>query len=237
MKKFLFFAFVLTLFAACNSGSDATEAEVSDAQDAAEATGATYAVSTASSVINWTGRKFGDDQHNGTLSLSEGSLTVADGNITSGSFTIDMASMACTDEMSDDMKAKLIGHLSTGDFFKVDEYPTATFEITGVEVLEGDETATHSVSGNLTMLDSTNNVTFKATVSADGSSVKATSETFKIDRTLWGVKYGSTLIGTIKDKAIQNDLELTITLEASTGEEGEEATAEEGDGEEVTEEK
>ena len=217
MKKFFVFALALTIFAACNSGSTAEKAEVGEVQDEAAMKGATYAADTEASVINWTGRKFGNDAHSGTLSLSEGELSVEDGNITGGSFTIDMASMACIDDMPDKDKAELVGHLSNGDFFNVGKYPTAKFTITEVSELEGEEVATHAISGNLTMLDSTHNVTFNATVANEDGQITATSQGFVIDRTMWNIKFMSTLIGMAKDKAIKNELELKVTLVASEG--------------------
>lgn len=218
MKKFFVFALVLTVFAACNSGSTAEKAEVGAAQDEAAMKGATYTADTEASIINWTGRKFGNDAHNGTLSLSEGTLSLEGGNITGGSFTIDMASMACTDEMDEKGKAKLIGHLSTGDFFNVEKYPTGKFTITEVKALEGDSTATHAISGNLMMLDSTHNVTFNAMVVNEGGKITATSQNFVIDRTMWNIKFMSTLAGMAKNKAIKNELELKVTLVATEAE-------------------
>jgi polyisoprenoid-binding protein YceI len=231
MKKFFVFALVLTVFAACNSGSTAEKAEVGEAQDEAAMKGATYTADTEASVINWTGRKLGDDEHNGTLSLSEGMLSVEGDNITGGSFTIDMASMACTDEMDEGKKAYLVKHLSSGDFFHVEKYPTAKFTITSVEALEGDSTATHAISGNLMMLDSTHNVTFNAMVANESGTITATSQGFVIDRTMWNIKFMSTLLGMAKNKAIKNDLELKVTLVASEGE----ATVTEEEGEKETE--
>ena len=221
MKKFLLFALVAVIFAACGAGSQAEEAEVGEAQDAAALVGGAYSIDTEASIINWTGRKFGDDQHSGTMSLSEGAFAVDNGVITGGSFTLDMTSIIVTDEMPDEYKTKLVAHLNSDDFFRTESFPTSTFEITGVEAIEGDSTATHSIAGNFTMLDATHNVTFKANIVNDGGIITATSQGFTIDRTLWGVKtmaFG--LVEIAKDKAIKKELELKVTLVANATEEG-----------------
>jgi polyisoprenoid-binding protein YceI len=218
MKKLLLFAFAITLFAACNSGTKAEEATVGEAQDAAALVGGKYVIDTTS-VITWKGSKFNGDAHAGTLALSEGTFAVDNGTITGGSFTIDMNSIAVTDDMPDEYKKKLVGHLSNGDFFETEKYPTATFTITSVEALNGDSTYTHNISGNLKMKNIENNVTFKANIVNENGVVKATSQDFSINRMLWKVEYGNSLISKVKDEAIKDDLELKITLVANAAKE------------------
>jgi len=236
MKKLLLFAFAITLFAACNNGSDAEEAQVGEAQDAAALVGGAYSTDLAASSISWKGTKFNGDSHTGTLSLSNGEFAVDNGSLTGGTFTIDMNSMVVTDETPDEYKQKLVGHLSSGDFFETEKFPTATFTITSVDALENDSTYTHNVSGNLKMKDIENNVTFKANIINENGVVKATSQDFIINRMLWKVEYNNSLIAKVKDEAIKDELELQITLVANAAiEEGSEATSEEGDVEEVKE--
>lgn len=120
-------------------------------------------------------------------------LTVADGNITSGSFNIDIASLQVLDLTGDD-KGKLEGHLKSGDFFQADSFPTAKFEITSVAPFDAAAAtsklagATHTISGNLTLRGQTNNVSFPAIVKVEGNSVTAVAD-FNIDRTNWGLSY------------------------------------------------
>lgn len=235
MKKLLLFAFAIALFTACNNGSQAEEAEVGEAQDAAELVGGAYSADLAASTISWKGSKFNGDAHTGTISISEGTFAVDNGSITGGSFTIDMNSIVVTDETPDEYKQKLVGHLSSGDFFETEKFPTATFTITGVEALEGDSTYTHNVSGNLKMKDIENNVTFKANIINENGVVKATSQDFSINRMTWKVEYNNSLIAKIKDEAIKDELELQITLVANAAAEGSETTDGEGDVKETKE--
>ena len=236
MKKLLLFAFAITLFAACNNGSQAEEAEVGEVQDAAALVGGAYTADLAASTISWKGSKtIGNDSHTGTLSLSSGKFAVDNGSITGGEFTIDMNSIVVTDETPDEYKQKLIGHLSTGDFFETEKYPTATFTITGVDALEDDSTYTHSISGNLQMKDAENNVTFKANIINENGVVKATSQDFSINRMLWNVEYKNSTMSVAKEEMLKDAIELQISLVANAAEEGSEATDEEGDAKETKE--
>lgn len=217
--KLTFLSLAVTLFAASCGGSDATDATVSEevapaVEETAPAT-SDLSVNTEASVINWKGSKLTGSAHNGTLKLSEGTLKLDGDKLVSGNFVIDMTTLANEDLAGTDMYEKLIGHLKSPDFFSVDSFQTATFVITGAApAAEGTE-ATHSISGNLTMKGITKNITFPATVSVKDGSVNATA-TFAIDRTEWNIRYGSKdhFPDLVADKAINNDLELTVVLVA-----------------------
>ncbi len=219
----LFMFLLVTSAVAVSCGSNTEEAETGQAQDVAEATsGTAYAVTTESS-ITWNGEKNVPGKgHNGTINVSEGTLMVTDGNITAGNFTIDMKSIAVTDDMPEEKKGYLIAHLAgttgddtkDGDFFQVAKYPTAKFEITEVTPVTK-EGATHTVSGNLTMLDKTNNITFDANVSTEGETLTATTAPFAIDRTKWGITFMSTLAGMAKEAALKDEIIISIALKAN----------------------
>ena len=99
-----------------------------------------------------------------------------------------------------------------GDFFNVTAYPFSTFQITEVATVEGKT----MVSGNLTIKDKTHNISFPATISMEGNVLKLTSETFTIDRTQWGVNFGSkTVFDNLGEKFISDDIELTVNLVAN----------------------
>ena len=124
MKKSIIYlgsALMAIVIASC--GSNATEA--GDAQDAATGSEAavTYTVD-STSLVTWKGSKvFEVGEHAGTINISEGSLSVENGNITAGNFTIDMNTLACTDDMPEDKIGYLIGHLRGEEFFLVDRGP------------------------------------------------------------------------------------------------------------------
>lgn len=214
MKNLMILALAL-LLVACGA---APEGEQIDAQDAVETAipaveSISVAVDTEASVINWVGAKFTGDQHAGTINITEGKLMTEGSNLVGGSFIIDMSTIAVTDEIPEAKKTKLVGHLSTGDFFEVDKFGKASFEITSVEAVEGNAEATHNITGNLTMKDVTKSITIPAAISITESGISAKTPQFVIDRTQWGVIYGSaTAAGALKDKAIKDEIALQINL-------------------------
>jgi len=211
---FLVFLAALTLTFSCKQGSNADKAVTNAAEKVAATTGASLNVNTANSVINWSGSKV-SGAHTGTLSLSNGSVSVKDGEVTGGSFTIDMNSMTNTD-LPDDKKGDLVGHLLNADFFDAAVYPTSKFEITKVTKLSGDPAGSHLVYGNLTLKDVTKQIGFKANVNVAGNSVNVSTPAFTIDRTDFNVKYGSNkFFDNLKDRAINDNIELSINLSAS----------------------
>ncbi|MDX1470085.1 MAG: YceI family protein, partial [Flavobacteriaceae bacterium] len=172
----------------------AAEAETTEAEEVAmtEEGGMEYAVNTANSTIEWKGFK-PTGTHYGTVEVEDGTLTIEEGNVVAGTFVIDMNTIVAND-LEGEKKANLEAHLmgtvegKEGDFFNVNQYPTATFEVTGSNEMENGKMM---LSGNLTLKDKTNNITIPVTVTDNGDTVTLTSDTFTIDRTKWDVNYGS----------------------------------------------
>jgi polyisoprenoid-binding protein YceI len=217
--QLLMLCFAFLSFASCKQTSG-EKADVSDAAEVAEQQGVDYAVDVNNSMLNWEGSK-PTATHTGTINLNEGSISVSDGKVTGGSFTIDMNSIVVTD-LEGDQKAYLESHLKgdnedkADDFFNVKKYPTATFEITKVTDLVNDPEATHLVYGNLTLKETVKEVGFKANVQMQDGTIMVNTPAFTIDRTQWGIKYGSpSFFENLKDKAISNDIGLTINLTAT----------------------
>ncbi|MDP3446317.1 MAG: YceI family protein, partial [Ignavibacteria bacterium] len=158
MKRIFYLAASVLFIAACSQGPKTSE----DAKEVKEASEAAvlFTVDKQNSVLNWEGAKITETVHHGSINLSEGSLSVTDGNLVAGSFTVDMASITNADLTEETGKLKLEGHLKSGDFFNVAEFPTAKFEITAVQALEGVEGSTHTITGNLTIKDITNSISF-----------------------------------------------------------------------------
>lgn len=213
-SKILSLIVVTGLFAACG-GPQGEKALTGDAQAVSVMSGdVTLNADLETSIIEWEGAK-PTGTHNGTIELTEGQLFLDEGNVVGGKFVIDMNSIVVLDLTDPDMNGKLLGHLKSADFFETETYPTATFEITSVEAVQGNPAATHNITGNLSMKDVTRSVTFPATVNVSDNGVTATSATFLIDRTQWNVQYGSkTLFANLKDDFINDQMALTITLNA-----------------------
>ena len=72
------------------------------------------------------------------------------------------------------------------------------------------------MQGNLTIRDQKKNIEFPVTYSVDGANMTLTSEPFTIDRTNWGVNYGSkSIFDNLGDKFISDDIQLTVKLQAT----------------------
>ncbi len=210
-KSFLSIAVVAILAASCQQAPEAANAETSEKQEAASVAGATaYSIDTTSSIISWIGTK-PVGKHHGDFKLASGSLSVENGAVKGGNFVIDIHSMKNHDLTDAETNGKLVGHLKSADFFDAEKFPTAKFEITGVEALQNDTTGTHKISGNLTLKDSTKNVTFPAKIVVTDNNVKAVA-TFNIDRTNWGLRYGNDQ--SLGDKFIRPEVNIALDIEA-----------------------
>ncbi|MFZ1703305.1 MAG: YceI family protein [Saprospiraceae bacterium] len=207
----------LTVFYACKNNTEVSPAN--EAQAVAEASGKSFTVSAAASKVLWKGYK-PTGEHYGTFPVSKGSLSVENGIVTAGSFTIDLANLT-VDDLEGDQKAKLEKHMKgTGtdgneDFFNVSKYPTARFDITKITGLANDSTGNALVYGNLTLLDVTKEVNFKANINILDNNVTVVSAPFKINRTDWGLKYKSKSFADLKDKFINDEVDLQVNLNAS----------------------
>ncbi|MFD1819131.1 YceI-like domain-containing protein [Pseudarcicella hirudinis] len=162
-------------------------------------------VDTKGSKIHWLAKKV-TGQHEGNINIANGSLTVDGGKVTGGNFTIDMKSIVCTDITDAGYNQKFISHITTGDFFEVEKFPTAAFKITKV--------VGETITGDLTIKGITKSVTFPAKISVKGTAATATAS-IPVDRTDFGVKYGSKkFFDQIGDKAIEDIFTLDVTLVA-----------------------
>ncbi|MCH4821634.1 YceI family protein [Gramella lutea] len=219
MKRIFLNAFVIAGLGLGLTGckNDNKEAEVSEAKEAAsaEAEAMSFTVDTTESVIKWQGEK-PTGTHTGTIKVAKGSFKANDSVIESGTFVIDMQSIEVTD-LEGEEKANLEAHLKgtvegkEGDFFNVNEFPKATFEVTGITEEQGQS----MLQGNLTMKEETKNISFPVSISKDGESILITSEEFTIDRTKWNVNYGSkSVFEGLGDKFINDDVSLKINLKA-----------------------
>jgi polyisoprenoid-binding protein YceI len=220
MKKLfalMLFSGAVALFSCKESAGE--KAEVSDAGQVEAQVGDVLPVNAATSVINWEGTK-PTGTHVGTINITEGSVIVNDGKVSGGSFNIDMNSIVTTD-LDGDMKANLENHLKgfadgkEDHFFNVAKYPTAKFELTKVVSLDGDAEANSTVYGNLTIRDITKEIGFRANINANGDQVTVSTPQFTIDRTQWGVNYGSkSIFDNLGDKFVNDEIGLKINLQA-----------------------
>jgi polyisoprenoid-binding protein YceI len=116
---------------------------------------------------------------------------------------MDMTSINTTD-LEGDYKNKLDGHLKANDFFGVEKHPKATLVFTSVTKNE----TNYSVVGDLTIKGITNKITFDLEISGNTATTS-----LKVDRTKYGIKYGSaSFFDDLKDKAIYDEFDLKVSL-------------------------
>jgi polyisoprenoid-binding protein YceI len=204
--------FVAIAFASCGDSAKTTTANDADSVATPGSAAATYKVDIATSELRWYGKKMAYG-HGGLVNITQGSLSLENGNISAGNFTVDMNTIRETGNDDAGSAAKLEGHLKSEDFFMVEKYPTSKFEVTASTPAKTD-TTTHTIKGNLTIKDVTKNIEFPANVVVDGNNLTANAS-FSINRNDWGVVYGSGLSGAIGDKIISDNIDYKVTLKAT----------------------
>ncbi len=165
-----------------------------------------YSVSTQDSQLKWTGYHLAKSyEHWGHVNIKSGSVTVSDGKITSGEFTIDMTSIANKDVEGEKDSKKLDGHLKSDDFFAVEKHPEAKLVITKVD-------GSGKATGNLTIRGITKEIQFATKVEEiSGSKLVATAD-IKVDRTDFKVMYGWKLENAI----LSNEFRMEVKIVANS---------------------
>lgn len=175
-----------------------------------------YSLDTKESKIMWKATKKVMGGHHGTVNVKEGSVNVNEKNeVTAGTVIADMSTIASEDLAADkDSHTKFVGHLSSPDFFDVKKYPTSKFDLKSIEKKGAD----HIAKGDLTFIGQTHPIEFPITMTVDKGVAKGQG-TAKIDRTKWGLKYGSgSFLKLPADKIINDEFELSFNLVAKKDE-------------------
>lgn len=167
-----------------------------------------FIIDTNRSEIKWKAGKV-TGEHEGTIRLLTGSLSITNNSIKSGTFTINMASITVTD-LKGQSRNNLLNHLKSDAFFSVADNPTSRFEITKVNPVTQNSV---TITGNLTIKGITNEISFPAVVKREKNIVTAVANNIKVDRTKYNIKYRSkSFFGDIGDKAIDDEFELSVNL-------------------------
>jgi len=155
MKKLIRSIFSLSIAAsmvACGGAEKKAETVVEEAPVEETVEVKELVINAAESKVMWEGSMLGLYSHSGTINVSEGQLTLEGDKIAAGKFTVDLTTINPTDENYQEeeghTKADLVGHLSSGDFFMVDSFPAATFEVTAHNVEAGTLTGLLTIRGN-----------------------------------------------------------------------------------------
>lgn len=163
-----------------------------------------YKANISKSELKWNGKKV-TGEHWGFIGLKEGKITLKNNIITSGEFTIDMASINCKDLTDETWNQKLVGHLKSDDFFSVDKFPTAKLEISESGAFVNNEA---TVNGKLTIKGITHPISFNAKKNGNTYSALIT-----VDRSKYDVRYGSgKFFDNLGDNMIYDEFTIEVKL-------------------------
>ena len=161
-------------------------------------------INAAKSKISWVGEKV-TGKHEGTIDVKDGVLTFKGDKLTGGNVTVDMTSIQATDLKAGEGKEKLEGHLKADDFFGTDKFATSKIVFKSVKLKSA---GVYTVTGDLTIKKVTKPITFDLKVAKNSATT-----TLKIDRTKYGIEYGSgSIFDNLGDKAIYDEFQLTVNL-------------------------
>lgn len=151
-----------------------------------------YTVDTSQSTLEWSGRN-PNMTHYGTLAISSGTLEIKDGLLT-GRFELDMTSIANKSLEGDELQPVLDAHLKSDDFFWTSRFPKAVFTIKeGKSVIKPFLSVQNlEISGELELKGVKADQNFMATLTPGPEGELMAEAHFDLDRTRWGVIYGST---------------------------------------------
>ena len=165
-----------------------------------------YNINPSASSLAWRAAKV-TAAHTGRAAIKSGSVDVSQGKLAAGSITIDMTGIS-----SDENLSGLIKHLSSPDFFDTALYPEAGFTIASIQPGERDNE--YLISGDLTIKGVSAPISTVATAISIGEGLEIKTS-FAIDRTKWGLNYGSgRFFEGLGDKMIDDEIMFDIILQA-----------------------
>ncbi len=146
------------------------------------------------STIKFVGSKSVGGSHDGGFGVFNGTIELAGEPPAIARVTADIV----MDSTFSDAE-KLTGHLKNEDFFDVPKFPRSSFITTEIKP-GGDNGASHTVTGNLTLHGVTKSITFPATIAVSADEAKLTSEFF-IKKNDFGITYSGPG-GVIRDEVV-----------------------------------
>jgi len=207
-NAFLLSVFAVTITGCSNPTADKTAATVTapveetepapvetDAPSAEQAPSAkVFKFTNEGNGIDFEGYKV-TGSHVGGFGKFEGTVTVPDNDLTRAKIdlTIDMTS---TYSDVPDLTKTMLGE----DFFEVDTHPTSTFKSTAIKPTPAGG-GLYDVTGNLNLHGVTKGITFPATITIEGNTLKTNAE-FTIKRFDWDIKYKGMADDLIRDDVL-----------------------------------
>lgn len=162
------------------------------------------------SEVKWSAAKVSGN-HFGTVTVKSGKIEVKNDKLVNAEVLIDMTSIVVTDIEDKSTNAALKGHLDSDDFFGTNKYPQAGITITQV-IPESD--GTYTAKGSITIKGQTQDISFPFVYKIEKGTLVAIAE-LKIDRTKFGIRYGSgNFFENLGDNMIYDEFEVKVKLVA-----------------------
>jgi rhodanese-related sulfurtransferase len=172
------------------------------------------------SSVEWLGRNL-LSKHWGQLPIAAGYLDFdASGPVCGGRVEFNLQGLTCTDLAGTPVHDVLIHHLLSDDFFDVARFPQAVLEITqSTRIAETPGSLNLEVRGDLTLRGVTQSICFLASAGLTPDGVPAAQAALAIDRTRWGITYGSgklfrKLAGHLVNDRFELQVKLVVKAEA-----------------------
>lgn len=175
-----------------------------------------YNIDSTESVLTWSAGKtlVPGYTDTGVVMLENGEVVIVDQEILSANFLIDMNSIEALKTGSGAGMSGLTNHLKSDDFFSVETFPYAEFELLSLSPYLRDHE--FEVEGNLTIKGITNPITFLAEIyQVDEDSVKANARVV-VNRTDFDIRFRSgRFFSDLGDNMIDDDFLIEFELVAN----------------------
>ena len=156
------------------------------------------------SQLKWKGKEITTKEHYGSLVFKSGYLTLKNNKPHSCKFIVDMTSLK-NEDLPEDYRGRLEGHLKSDDFFSIDKFPESTIEIKSSSKIDKSE---FEVKGELTIKGIKHPISFI---------MKKNNDEWKsnliFDRSKYDVRFRSgTFFENLGDQLIYDDIVIETSL-------------------------
>lgn len=128
----------------------------------------------------------------GSINIKSGEVEFINGKIQSAKVILDMPTITALTTGSGSGQDSLSTHLKSADFFDVEKFPTAEFNLTEA-TQDPNNSNKYTFKGNLNMKGINAPVSFPGTIAISDNEANLQAN-FDLDRTIWGINFGSSKV-------------------------------------------
>ena len=164
-----------------------------------------YVLDTTKSKLHW------NCAHFGIIKFKEGTIHFEKEQPIKASFTVDMTSVINTDIDNKLLQGTLQNVLKSIEFFNTTKYPNSYFESHSIKNIGGND---YKITGDFIIFDIGICSNFKGSIEIKNDSLYFKTKTISLNRTDWGIYYGSANNPNPKDEEDGFVVTDTILLDA-----------------------